>query len=117
MDPIMVPSHYHPHLMIANGGALVIIGIVLGITLKNLLQYIRAWDERKENLLTIFGDLCKERQAACGKNMETRIDGVKTQACLACKKVDELKKERTTKWIDQEIVNRKLLVDSHKKGE
>ena len=124
MDPTIVPPHYHPPLLIANGGALVIIALVLGIVLRNLLQYIKGWDERKENLLSIFESLCHERQEACGDHMKTRIEavaievgtkiaGLETQTKSACKKIDEIRKSRHEKWMDQEKLNRELLLKNN----
>lgn len=116
----MIPAHYHPHLMIANGGVLVVIVVVLGVLLRNLLQYIKTWDERKEGLLVIFENLCHERQDACGEHMQTRIEAVgakltgkiekvESQACAACRKIDGVVRSRETKWEAQEELNRELL--------
>ena len=81
-----------------------------------IVAYKESWDTRKEGLLDIVANLCHERQDACASHMLTRIAGVERQAQSVCKKIDEVKTDRTRKWDKQEELNQKLLLNNKRKN-
>jgi hypothetical protein len=80
----------------------------------DIAAYKDSWDARKEGLLDIVSRLCHERQDACGKYMQTPIEGVQKQNEQACKKIEGIRHSREKKWDDQEKLNRELLKNNRK---
>ena len=59
----------------------------------------------KKEVVTLFHEICHERQASCSALIDTKIEGMKQQQGVICHKVDAFRTEQRDCWQRQESIN------------
>jgi len=62
---------------------------------------------RKE-IVAIFQDTCHERQEHCMRLVETKMGNLRSKGEIICKKVEDMKDDRKSRWGKQEDLNEKI---------
>lgn len=83
-------------------------------------SYKESWDARREGIIAVMVAHCADHRGLCTTGMIERIDHVEKR-CMngvqsvglksetACKKIEEIKRQRERRWDKQEAINAKIL--------
>lgn len=61
----------------------------------------------KKDMVDLFQDVCHERQGACSKLVDTKLENIKTVGTAICSKIEGIKADRFERWRKQELINDK----------
>jgi Na+-transporting NADH:ubiquinone oxidoreductase subunit NqrC len=59
----------------------------------------------KKEVVSLFHEICHERQNSCATLMQTRIESVQKQQTLLCHKIDAMRVEQREAWSHQNSFN------------
>lgn len=59
----------------------------------------------KKEIVSMFHEVCHERQGTCHSLVEARLDNLKTHYLKVCHRLDEITSERKEAWKEQRNVN------------
>ena len=128
-----MPEHQlsqHRPIISGNWGDMAIMGLVIALILwilrrqstiadnfensitsikTEIVTYKESWDTRKDGLFEAINRVCHERQSACSGIVDQKLRGVDSQVATICRKIDEVKQDRSKKWEKQEKINEDVL--------
>lgn len=64
--------------------------------------------ESKAEVVNIFQNVCHERQNACGRVFDQKLETIRKEGKSVCRKIDSIKDDRADRWKKQEVVNDKF---------
>lgn len=65
-------------------------------------------NESKGDMVKLFQDVCHERQGACSRLIEQRVENLRTLGDGICRKIDAIKSDRVEKWRKQDAMNDRM---------
>lgn len=65
-------------------------------------------DLTQKDIVNSFHTVCHERQNACSRLVQEKVDRVKSESSLTCKKLQDLEQRRSKRWELQESTNKRF---------